>query len=186
MADSRAQAGPPAEDDAALVRALRAGDRQAFRRLYHRHSRYVAGTVFRLLGHDQELDDIVQETFLDGHRHLDQLLHPERVRAWLCSIAVRHVQHRLKRRGKQRQAARQAADQLASERAADRRDQELATALYAALDELAPEARTPWILHHVLQHTLPEVAELCGVSLATVKRRIARAQQTLQRRLRHG
>lgn len=186
MADSRVQPGSATEDDVALVRALRAGDRQAFRRFYHRHSRYVAGTVYRLLGNDHELDDIVQDTFLDGHRHLDQLQRPERARSWLCSIAVRHVQHRLKKRGRQQQASRQAAVQLATERAGDRGDQELAAALYGALDELKPQVRTPWILRHVLQHTLPEVADICGVSLATTKRRIARAQQRLQRRLRHG
>ncbi len=165
---------------------MRAGDRQAFRRFYHRHSRYVAGTVYRLMGNDADLDDIVQDTFLDGHRHLDQLQRPERVRSWLCSIAVRHVQHRLKKRGRIHQVHRQAALEQLCERAGEGDDRELATALYRALDELSPENRTPWVLHHVLQHTLPEVAEICGVSLATVKRRIARAQQRLRRRLRHG
>ena len=59
MGDSQAKMGSPADDEA-LVAALRAGDRHAFRRFYHRHSRYVAGTVYRLLGNDHELDDIVQ------------------------------------------------------------------------------------------------------------------------------
>lgn len=186
MGDSRAQSGPVTEDDAALVRALRSGDRQAFRRFYHRHSRYVAGTVYRLLGNDHALDDIVQDTFLDGYRHLDQLQRPERVRSWLCSIAVRHVQHRLRKRGRQNQVSRQAAAELATERAGERGGRELVTALYEALDELQPGERTPWILHHVLQHTLPEAAEICGVSLATVKRRIAKAGKRLRRRLRHG
>lgn len=186
MADSRAQPGPAPEDDAALVRALRAGDRQAFRRLYQRHNRYVAGTVYRLLGNDHELDDVVQDTFLDGHRHLDQLQRPERLRSWLCSIAVRHVQRRLKKRGRLRQVQRQAALEQATVNAGSRGDQELSAALYVALDELSPEVRVPWILHHVSQHTLPEVAALCEVSLATVKRRIAKAGQRLRRRLRHG
>ncbi len=169
------------------MRAMRAGDSRAFRMLYHRHSRYVAGTVFRLLGSDQELDDIVQDTFWDAFRNLEQLRRPERLRSWLAAIAVRQVQRRLRLRGRRRRIRGQVARQQQADRAGDvSKDQELATALYAALDELSPELRTPWVLHRVMQHTLPEVAELCQMSLATVKRRIARAQERLRRRLDNG
>jgi RNA polymerase sigma-70 factor (ECF subfamily) len=57
--------------------------------------------------------------------------------------------------------------------------------LERALAELPPRLRIPWILHHVEGETLPSVASLEGVSLATVKRRIARAEARVQRRT-HG
>src|SRR5262249_19187668 len=46
-------------DEALVVRAQRA-ERGAFAALYERHARYIAGVVYRLMGDDAELDDIVQ------------------------------------------------------------------------------------------------------------------------------
>jgi RNA polymerase sigma-70 factor (ECF subfamily) len=55
--------------------------------------------------------------------------------------------------------------------------------VYEALDAIAPQLRIPWTLHVIEGQTLPEVAAICEVSLATVKRRIADASAIIERRL---
>src|SRR5262245_50054060 len=170
--------------DSGLVERIRRGDEQAFAFLYRRHAGYVAGVAYRLIGDDQELDDIVQETFLEAARGLDSLEDPARVRRWLVTIAVRRVQRRLGMRSRRRllERALTALAPLASDpRHADRVAQ-----LYQALGRMPQKLRVAWALHRIEGESLPEVAKLCGTSLTTAKRRIADAEARLQRRFHAG
>ncbi len=175
---------PKQEDGTNLVRRARQGDEAAFHDIYRLHVRSVAGTAYRLLGREDEVDDVIQETFLEAYRALDNLQDPQRLRAWLRTIAV----HKAYRKLNQRRRTRQLADALAKEESSSgkSRDEILTLTLYQALDGLDPKLRVPWILRHIEGHTINEVAELCQTSLATVKRRLKKAQSRLQRRLSHG
>ncbi len=82
-------------DDASLVAQARAGSERAFEALYRRHVRYVAGVTYRLLGNDAEVDDVLQEAFLDAAGALAGLREPGEFRAWLVQIAIRRVYRRL-------------------------------------------------------------------------------------------
>lgn len=56
----------------------------------------------------------------------------------------------------------------------------------ALLATLPERQRTAWILHHVEGETLPDVADACGVSLATAKREIAAARITIEAHVARG
>jgi RNA polymerase sigma-70 factor (ECF subfamily) len=169
-----------ADDDRTLVARAASGDGRAFTALYRRHARYVAGVAFRLLGDESELDDVVQETFVDAHDALSTIRDGATVRGFLATIAARKVARRIARRQRQRWFASlfgrgaPIADHPAVESEA--------FALYQALETLSVERRMPWTLHVVEGMTLPEVASTVGVSLATVKRRIAEANAMLLKR----
>jgi RNA polymerase sigma-70 factor (ECF subfamily) len=174
-------AAPDVALTALFVRA-RDGDQRAFRELYGAHARYVAGVVYRILGNDGDLDDIVQETFIDALAGLSQLEEPRALRSWLVTIAVRRTRKVL---GKRRTRAlfgmllcRQSAT------SSDPRDREPVDFLYDALERLPADLRIPWTLHHIEHLSLPETALACELSLATIKRRIADADERLARRLR--
>lgn len=167
-------------DEVLVERALR-GDQDAFRRLYLRHSRYVAGVIVRLSGDDADLDDIVQDTFIRAADRLASLREPAFVRRWLVTIAVRLCQGRMARRHRRGLLRQQWSHGLA--RTSDPRDRAPADELYAALDQVPDKLRVPWVLHRVEGEKLEDVARICDVSLATVKRRIAQAQTRLDRRL---
>jgi RNA polymerase sigma-70 factor, ECF subfamily len=173
-----------ADDDEVLVGRVLRGDALAFRDLYGRHSRYVAGVVHRLMGDDAELEDIVQDTFVRAAERLPTLREPALLRAWLVTIAVRLTQSRLLRR-RRRSWIRQQLGRAAP-KASDPKDRAPADELYSALDQVPDRLRVPWILHRVEGFRLEDVAASCGVSLATIKRRIAEAQTRLDRRLGGG
>lgn len=166
-------------DSALVARAV--NDDAAFSVLYERYARYVAGVVHRLLGSDADLDDVVQETFLDARADLPRLQDGGAVRSWLVTIAVRRV-HRLLRK-RRRRAFLFACFAEFTARASDPRDLAAVDDLYEALDSLPANLRVPWSLARIEELTLPEVAVACEVSLATVKRRIAEAEARIQRRL---
>ncbi len=167
--------------DAELLDGIREGEERAFRRLYDRHARYLAGVAYRLLGNDNELEDVVQEAFLEAIRFLHRVREPERLRSWLVTVTVRRVRRRLRKRRSRRRLA--AAVAPVAPRVSDPGQSADVEALYRALDQVAPEARIPWILHHVQGATLPETADVCDMSLSTVKRRIAHARRQLEGRL---
>jgi len=170
----------PVGDDV-LVERMRQGDDGAFRQIYDRHSGYVAGIVCRLLGGDHALDDIVQETFLSAVRDARQLQRPDKLRSWLTAIAVhRAKRHLVRGRGRARLERDWSAEQPGS---AEQPDALRRRAVYAALDRLPTRLRVPLILSRVEGMTLPEVAEVCGTSLNTVKRRITAAERRMRRLL---
>jgi DNA-directed RNA polymerase specialized sigma24 family protein len=74
MAAESVALAPP--DDATLAVRAGAGDRSAFDELYDRHASYIASVVFRLNG-DEELPDLVQETFLAALESMHRLRRPE-------------------------------------------------------------------------------------------------------------
>lgn len=174
---------PVEPDDDTLVARAQEGDEKAFAALYHRHARYIAGVIFRLTGDSSDIDDLVQETFVSASLSLRRLKEAQSLRAWLVTIAVRRSQRRLSWRIRQRWLGREIERQAPL--SSDPRARRAADELYDVLDRLSPRLRVPWILARVEGENLQEVARMCGVSLATVKRRVARAEEFVQRRLRH-
>ena len=157
-------------------------DPETFEAIYAAHARYVAGVVHRIMGRtDGELDDIVQDTFLDAFEGLQTIDEPRAVRAWLVTVAVRRTRRILARRRRRALFAFFAKDY--GPRASDPRDRSAVDDLYDALGRIPEDLRIPWVLHRVEQMSLPEAATACEVSLATVKRRIADAEERLERRL---
>jgi RNA polymerase sigma-70 factor (ECF subfamily) len=172
------------ESEEVLVQRAANGDERAFAALYRRHARHVAGVAFRLLGNASELDDIVQETFLICLSGLGTLKEPGKLRSWLVTIAVRRVQRRLAVRSRTSWLSRQlgfvsptSSDPGLSREVAD---------LLRVLEKVSPKLRVPWTLARIEGGNLEEVAEWCGISVATAKRRIARADQFVRRMTRGG
>jgi RNA polymerase sigma-70 factor (ECF subfamily) len=152
-----------------------------FEGLYAKYSRYVAGVVYRILGQDGDVDDIVQETFIDALEGLARLEDRSAVRAWLVTVAVRRTRRHLARRRRRSLFAFWIAE--VSPRASDPKDCAAVDDLYDALSRIPEDLRIPWTLHRVEAMSLPETAAACEVSLATVKRRIAEAEARIERRL---
>ena len=154
----------------------------SFEEAYAQYAGYVAGLAGRILGRNDDVPDTVQDVFLIAHRRLREVRDARAVRSWLGRITVREASRRLrwrKLRALLMPAAPVDADLVADDRegAAAR---PLVALLYATLDRLPVPARTAWVLRHLLDEPLDSVAEMCGCSLATVKRRIAAAETLLR------
>ncbi len=181
MTSSRTAALPCPADDLALLERLRAHDETAFTAIYRRHARYIAGVVYSLLGDDHELDDVVQETFVDAQAGLADVEEPAAVRRWLVVIAIRRVHKLLARRRVRRWYTSKIAELMP--RASDPREGRRADDLYDALDRIPAAMRVVWILARAAAMPLQEVADVCEMSVATVKRRLADADARLERKL---
>ncbi len=83
--------------DGDLVRLARAGDAAAFRLLVERHLPAARARAAHLSARSDDVDDVVQEAFLQAFVALDRLRDPDRFGAWLAGI-VRNVQRAAARR----------------------------------------------------------------------------------------
>jgi RNA polymerase sigma-70 factor (ECF subfamily) len=113
------------------------------------------------------LDSIAQ---LDDH---------ERLRSWLSSIAVFSARALIRRRARRKWLSLFSPQRTAStEQAPPSSEARFALReVYALLDELPVDERMAFSLRIIDGMTLPDAAEACGVSLATFKRRLSRAER---------
>jgi RNA polymerase sigma-70 factor (ECF subfamily) len=153
-------------------------DPRDFDQVFRRYSPYVARIALRLLGNDAEVDDLVQDVFLEAHRGLAQLREPGALRGWLSRICVRRATRRLRRRrllaflsfeGVAERDLPVAADATAEQRLEVVR-------VYRCLDRMTTEERVAWVLRHVEGESLEDLVVLCGCSKSTVQRRLRSAQ----------
>jgi RNA polymerase sigma-70 factor (ECF subfamily) len=153
---------------------------------FRSYARYVAAVALRLLGRDDELDDVVQEVFLIAVRGLGRLREPEAVKGWLATVTVRVAGRRLRRRRLRALVGldRGAGYEEIAASGASQEERALLGRVYRVLDGMPVKERLAWLLRHVEGERLEAVAELCGCSLATAKRRIAAAQKILDEALR--
>lgn len=190
LADARPD--PVAEGDARktpsdgeLVLRARSGERWAREALFRRYVAPLARLVTRLLARTDDADDVVQDTFAHALRDLDSLRDPEAFRHWLFRIAI----NRAKKRGRRRRVERMLGldsevddatlIQLASTSASSDELVELAR-IDAILSRLPTDERIAWMLRRVEGETLEVVAELCGCSVATAKRRVEAVEVKLR------
>ena len=155
--------------------------------LYLRFSPYIAGIGFRLLGRNSEVDDLVQEVFFAAFKQRAQLRDLNAARSWLAVITVRKARERLRMRRLRQFVGLDSCSPLElTHQAIPADDLALLTRVYEILDRVNVDCRLAWILRYVEGERLEQVAERCGCSLATVKRRIATAQAHLQAEMGDG
>jgi RNA polymerase sigma-70 factor (ECF subfamily) len=156
-----------------------------FAALFRRYAPYVARIGLRILGRADEVDDLVQDVFLNVHRHLGELRDPHAVKSWLAAITVRAARRRLQKRriveflGFSRSEvdySRVADDGASLE------ERSLIAAVFRELEALPAADRVAWSLRHLEGETMERVAELCGCSLSTAKRRVQAAHDALAKK----
>ena len=153
---------------------------------FKQYAPHVAAIGFRILGSRDQMQDLVQDVFLKAHDWIARIDDPRALKSWLTTVTVREARLRLRVRrvraflhlGDNHSYASVASpDASPAERAQ-------ATEIYRILDGVPASARIAWTLRHVEGLTLPEIAQHCGCSLATVKRRVAEVHRTVLEALR--
>lgn len=169
------------QTDAELVSRALAGSDAAFSRLVERHQAVVRGFLRRMLGGGwAEADDVAQDAFLAAWRGLRSLKDPEGVRAWLCGIAWRKAQDRI--RASRRGAARDSAWLETVEPPAGVSPEDR-LAVAAAMADLPEDVRACVALCLADGWSHGEASMALGLPLGTVKSHVARGRARLLKAL---
>lgn len=166
-----------------LLRAVAAGDRQAFRALYLLTSPAIYASLNRLLRQTSLADEVLQDVYVTVWQKaggFDPMLGAGM--AWLRTIA----RHRAIDRLRSLRRDRAGEDSLANEAAlplAGLDQTGLSWAIRRSVNQLPPRQREALLLVYSAGYTQEEVADLMGIPLGTAKSWIRRALITLKERL---
>lgn len=168
----------PLTTDAAIVAAVLGGRREGAAALHQRYAPLVRRMLTRVLGPDAALRDLEQDVFLAAIDGMDRLEDDAALRSWIAGICVRLSRAEIRRRVRDRWFHRLAADEPPEVEAPSSSPDidAAARATYRILGNLGADDRIVFALRFLDGMELVEVADACGVSLATVKRRLRRAR----------
>jgi RNA polymerase sigma-70 factor (ECF subfamily) len=166
-------------DDPALVEALRSGDPQAPCLLIERFQGAVFGLCYRMMNHQQDAEDVIQETFVRALRGMAGFDPTRPIHPWLLEIAANRCRTALARRARRlTQVQSTSVEQLSDPRTGPTDPDDLAGELECALSRLRPDYRLVFVLFHEQNLSYGEIAAIVTRPVGTVKTwlHLARAQ----------
>ncbi|WAS93682.1 RNA polymerase sigma factor [Nannocystis punicea] len=172
----------PADAATSLLELVHTGDPRTGAALFDLVGAQVNRLVWRVLGADEDHDDLVQQVFVALLAGLKRVREPEALRGWVAAVTVNTVRSEIRRRrvrrlfGMQAAAAEQVHTPAASHEA-----RELLERTYGVLARLPADERIAFALRFIDEQPLGDVAAACDCSLATVKRRLSAAQARFRR-----
>lgn len=169
--------------DAQLVEAAARGDRAAMAEVWDRYSHFVRGVLYGALGRDTAIEDLTQEVFLAFVRGAKSVNDGTKLRAFLAGVAVRLAASEIRRRRVRRWLVLSPTGEL-PEPAAPTRDsdsQEVLAALDRVLANMSQRRRMAFVLRHVHELEMLEVATALSISESTLRRDLLRAREQVLR-----
>jgi RNA polymerase sigma-70 factor, ECF subfamily len=172
--------------DVALLEGLQNGERAAQAAFFDNYESLVRRVLVRILRNSPDVADALQDTFVRTFRSAPQVKDPLALRGWVLRVAESVALDQLRRR--QRSNSRGATSTETVEVPVDDASVELRVAVrdaYRVLDRLPQEERVVFVMRYIDGIELAKLADVTGVSLATIKRRLSRAEtrfRTLARR----
>jgi RNA polymerase sigma-70 factor (ECF subfamily) len=150
----------------------------------------VHACLFRVLGGNRDMDDLLQVAFLQVFQSLRGWRAEASLATWIDRVAVRCAYRYLSQRGRrvateplENEASASLASPAAPHDGPSARRQlarDGVLRLYAVLDELSPAARLAFTLHEIDGRSLAETAELVGSSVTATKLRVWRARKRIE------
>jgi RNA polymerase sigma-70 factor (ECF subfamily) len=175
------------ESDERLVERARARDGAAFELLMRRHNQRVYRVVRSVLRDADEIEDVIQQAYLQAFLHLDQFGGNARWSTWVCRIAINEALARLRQRGRFVSIEALSEDAMADASKGPTNDPERVTAgrefgqlVERAIDELPDIYRGVLIMREVEGLSTGETAAILDVEPEVVKTRLHRARAALR------
>ncbi len=168
-------------DDGELVRNCLAGDVESLREFVRRFQSSVFGLCFRMLSQREDAEDVAQESFLRAFRNLHRWDPARPLIPWLLTIAANRCRTFLSQR-REREQPVDTLPELAGRRP-ETPSLDLAEELQMGLEALREEYRVCFVLYHLNELSLAEIASVTGNPEGTVKTWLHRARKELAEHL---
>ncbi|MEZ5346651.1 MAG: sigma-70 family RNA polymerase sigma factor [Pyrinomonadaceae bacterium] len=162
------------EINAVLVEQYRAGEKDAFDKLYKRLSPLVHGIVLARVP-QEEVEDIVQEVFISAFNNIDRLRDSSAVGSWIAQIARNRTVEFFRRN--------KPAEELPEELSGRKSRKNEANEILDAIRQMPDTYRETLILRLVEGMTGPEIAEQTGLTPSSVRVNLHRGMRMLRSKL---
>jgi RNA polymerase sigma-70 factor, ECF subfamily len=187
--------GPDASD-LGLVRRVQRGERGAYDLLVLKYQHKVVKLVMRYLRDPADAEDVAQEAFIKAYRALPQFRGDSAFYTWLYRIAINTAKNALAARDRNPvtydldvQGNDESTDMIARLKDPETPEglaltEEIRTTVNAAISELPEDLRTAIVLRELEGMSYEEIAASMDCPVGTVRSRIFRAREAIDRRLR--
>jgi RNA polymerase sigma-70 factor, ECF subfamily len=169
--------------DGDLARGMVAGQAWAISESWRRFAPMVLNLAERALGSRHEAEDLGQDVFCNVFRKVKTLREPDRLRSFVYSFAVREVKSHLRRRKLRSWLSFHQPEALVDlgQESLDVESRDLLRRCHSLLDALRPRDRLVFVLRRMESMTVDEIATTMDISVSTVKRSMAHAEDRLSR-----
>lgn len=173
------------DDEHPVITAIQGGDRYAFGELVRRHSKWVRGVIFGVLGDADRVEDVAQSVWIAAWERIRELRDPARWRPWIYRLARNaaiDAGRDATRRRRRLQAfavdapAREAVEPTDHSVARDEQRQRV----MAALQGLPAMYREPFVLRHLNGWSYQQIADVMGMPVDSIETRLVRARRMLR------
>jgi RNA polymerase sigma-70 factor (ECF subfamily) len=173
--------------DFELIQRAQRGDGAAFNEIVQAYRKRILGTIGRLIGHPEDIEDVGQEVFLRLYFSLDQLRTPEMFEPWLYRLTVNAAYdylRRHRRRSESRMADLSEQQMILADAAAGTKNMEeeqrrrgLRDMVDSLLSSVSEDDRVLLTLKEVEGLSLKELQKIYDVNENALKVRLFRARQ---------
>jgi RNA polymerase sigma-70 factor (ECF subfamily) len=176
-------------EDVRLMQLVSGGDTAAFETLVERHQRLVIGTVARMLGNNSDVEDIGQQVFVRVWKSAQRYVPRAKFTTWLLKITRNLVFNEMRRQRRHAHVPlqveagddeRPVKDEHAASPDASLLEQELHTAIDAAIAQLPESQRMAVVLRRYEELSYEQIAEVLDQSVPAVKSLLFRARTELR------
>jgi RNA polymerase sigma-70 factor (ECF subfamily) len=184
---------PKSDED--LVELARSGDDTAFPELVKRYSRRILRVARNITNHEEDSEDVLQETFMKAYTHLDGFQGNSKFYTWLVRIAMNESLMKLRKRKTGKlvsldEELNTGEDTMVREIAVwegnpedTYSQEELRDILDKTIASLPEGFRTVFMLRDIEELSTEETAEALDLSIPAVKSRLLRARLQLREKL---
>lgn len=177
------------------LEALRAGDRAEFSRLVEAYSGKLYRLALKMLGNQQDAEDILQETFIKAYRHLNTFDGRSHLSTWLYRIATNEALMKLRKKRPETVSIDEPLETMEGEQEPlqivdwcclpedELTSTEVRKYIDAAVGRLPESLRVVFLLRDIEDLSTLETAQTLGLSEEAVKTRLSRARMRLREEL---
>jgi len=166
--------------DAGLAQRVASGDREAQQELFRALQHSVHATLYRVLGSNEHMEDLLQDSFIEIFRSIASYRGESQLATWAARIAARVAFHYLKRKRARADSERAPVQlHLVGSPEDHAQHREGLARLHALLRRMKPEDHLAFALFVMDGRSMEEIAEITGVTVVAAKSRVSRARRKL-------
>lgn len=192
--EQRMTAQAASDNDQQLVERVQQGDKRAFDLLVIKYQHKIFSIISRFIKDNAEVHDVAQEAFIKAYRAIGNFRGESAFYTWIYRIAINTAKNHLVSRGRRPPstdveveeaefyAGGESLKDLATPENQLMRDQ-LEQVVFRAIEELPEDLRTAVTLRELEGMSYEEIAEVMACPVGTVRSRIFRARESIDRHL---
>jgi RNA polymerase sigma-70 factor, ECF subfamily len=179
------------DDDLLIVQRVQAGDKLAFNLLVTKYHRRVARLLTRMVRNQEDIEDVVQETFIKAYRAIGNFRGDSAFYTWIYRIAINTAKNLLVTQGRRPSTLKESNDadgETFEDNAALSnidtpeslyQTKQIGEAVNEAMADLPEELRSAIVMREIDGLSYEEIAEAMDCPIGTVRSRIFRARESI-------